>query len=374
MKIKEILQEANDRLQSPYDYIKSNSVPGAQYFGFNCIYAPEEILHAAGFVPVRLFGYFEGISGAEKYIPEHCCDFVKNMIAAFDSQIFDFFKSALFAFCCDTMQVAASIVSQRFDLNVFFINIPTRLYSDPSGKYLIEVLSVLKNEIEKKFKISIDDNALNKSLKIYRENDRLMLKLKNCYADNPGLISGSDYIALMHTVFFMPREEHNLLLNKFFHAAFLENAYQNRSKHAKKIIVAGFFQNNIRLLKQIESLGAIIVDDDLCEASRYLAVKTEINDNPLHGIADRIMSKFCPVKYKEGLDFADILIEKQKKTSAHGIIIFLPRYCEPQYMEYIATRYKLEKASVMFMAMETVGNEDKSLQAETRIEAFIENI
>ncbi len=146
MELKEILNKAHTITESPYDYIMANSVSdsmsGAKYFGFNCIYAPEEILHAAGFVPVRLFGLFKEINRAEKYIPAHCCELAKSIISAFDSKIFDFLKGALFPFCCDTMQVASNIISERFDLNVFFINIPARLSGEASLKYTAELFVV----------------------------------------------------------------------------------------------------------------------------------------------------------------------------------------------------------------------------------------
>ena len=94
----------------------------------------------------------------------------------------------------------------------------------------------------------------------------------------------------------------------------------------------------------------------------------------MEAVTDRLLSRFCPVKHKDGADFGDILIEKYRETGADGIVIFLLRYCDPQYMEYAATRYKLEDADIPFIVLEPEMTGTVSGQVETRLEAFFERI
>ena len=261
-----IIQEAYRILESPYDYLRSESRKGYRYFGFNCIYVPEEILHAAGFVPVRLFGSPEGIHASEKYIPGHCCEFTKGILSSFDRSVFDFLEGAAFGFCCDTMQVASNIVMERLHPNVLQVNVPTKLGSELTREYFLEETALFRSSIEERFNIRIEDEDLENSLKVYRENTRLLNRLKAFQVERPGSISGADRIALASAGFFMPRESHNELLEEVLQR--LENEKPDGIDLRKKIIISGFIHNNIRMLKQIEDLGVTVIDDDLCEGSR----------------------------------------------------------------------------------------------------------
>jgi benzoyl-CoA reductase/2-hydroxyglutaryl-CoA dehydratase subunit BcrC/BadD/HgdB len=385
MTAKEIIQETFEILKSPYDYVKLENDPDVRYFGFNCIYVPEEILHAAGFVPIRLFGCSDKISFAEKYIPSHCCELVRGMISGFDRNVFNFLEAAAFGFCCDTMQVASNIIMERFNVDIFEINVPAKLDHNFAKKYLIQEINEFRNAIENRFKVSLDKESLNQSLEIYQENNRLMLELKDISTMNPGLISGAARMCVQSLGSFIPKEAHNhklkTIIDWFRDESWRFEKQKQKQKQKKKkikikrVLAAGYIQNNMALLKEIEHLGVSICDDDLCEVSRCLTFEKESDKEPVDAIADRILSRFCPGKQKYGEDFADVLIKKYRKSCADGIIIFLPRFCDPQHLEYAATRYKLEQADVPFMIVDPTGIENILFgQIETRIEAFIEKI
>jgi len=46
--------------------------------GYFCSYAPEELIHAAGAVPFRIFGTRQNISLADAHLQSYCCSLVRG--------------------------------------------------------------------------------------------------------------------------------------------------------------------------------------------------------------------------------------------------------------------------------------------------------
>jgi len=142
----------------------------------------------------------------------------------------------------------------------------------------------------------------------------------------------------------------------------------------KRIILSGFLNNDIDLVRRIENLGVSIVDEDLCEGSRSLTSGKALDLAPTHIIADRILSRYCPVKSEFKMNYSELLIKKFRENAAEGIVIFLYRFCDPQYMEYAMAKPKLIDANIPTLVLEPVIGGDNFKQIETRLEAFIESI
>ncbi len=376
MKVKDVIKEAGSILTDPYGYIQDRSNGRERYIGYNCLFVPEEILHAAGFVPIRMLGKHSNPDTSGKYIPSQCCDFVKNLISSFDNRTFSFLEAAVFGFCCDTMQVTSSILKERRFLEVFQINSPTKLGGALARNYLIKEIDLFRRSMEERLKITITEEALYESIRIYQENDSLLRQLKDYRKTFSESLSGSDFLAALSMGYFIPREAHNAYLKKLLNALKTrsENFTQPAGDKKKRIILSGFLNNDIDLVRRIENLGVSIVDDDLCEGSRSLTSGKALDLIPTHITADRMLSRYCPVKSEFEMDYSEILIKKYKENAADGIVIFVFRFCDPQYMEYATARSKLKAANIPFILLEPVIGGDNFRQIETRLEAFIENI
>jgi benzoyl-CoA reductase/2-hydroxyglutaryl-CoA dehydratase subunit BcrC/BadD/HgdB len=372
----ELIKEARRIVTDPYGYIRGRSNGGQRYIGYNCLFVPEEVLHAAGFVPIRMLGKNNGLDTSAKYIPSQCCEFVKNLISSFDNSTLGFLEAAVFGFCCDTMQIASSILRERKLLEVFQVNIPTKFGGELSRRYLIKEIDLFRHAVEDRLNTRISERALYESIEIYQENARLLNQLKQFKRTYPESLSAADFLAVLSMGYFIPKEAHNTGLKEMLEA--LTTRYQDVAEavdHRKKrIILSGFLNNDIDLVERIENLGVSIVDEDLCEGSRYLTAHQTGELPPAHLIADRILSRYCPVKSEFKMDYSEILIKKYREAAADGIVIFIFRFCDPQYMEYAMARSGLEDANIPFIVLEPVIGGDNFKQIETRLEAFIENL
>ena len=208
MRADQLIEAAHRIVSDPYGSIRTRSKEKKRYIGYNCLFVPEEILHAAGFIPIRIFGKHKGLDTSEKYIPSQCCDFVKNLTSSFHSGTFSFLDAAVFGFCCDTMQVTSSILRERHLLEVFQVNIPTKIGGALARNYLIKEIDLFRRSMEERLEVSIAEEALYESIRVYQENDRLLRRLKDFKKAGSGFLSGADFLAVLSMGYFIPKEAH----------------------------------------------------------------------------------------------------------------------------------------------------------------------
>ena len=53
---------------------------GKKLFGYFCNYTPEELIYAAGFIPLRIRGSSENIELADAHLPSICCSFMRSAL------------------------------------------------------------------------------------------------------------------------------------------------------------------------------------------------------------------------------------------------------------------------------------------------------
>ena len=53
---------------------------GRKVFGYFCNYTPEEIVHAAGILPVRVRGSSENVDQADAHLPSFCCSYMRSAL------------------------------------------------------------------------------------------------------------------------------------------------------------------------------------------------------------------------------------------------------------------------------------------------------
>ena len=77
----ELLNRLIEASQNPYSSIReTKKKTGRKAVGYCCTYTPEEIIHAAGLLPVRLFGAKAGISRADAHLQAYSCSLVRGIL------------------------------------------------------------------------------------------------------------------------------------------------------------------------------------------------------------------------------------------------------------------------------------------------------
>ncbi|HQJ10185.1 MAG TPA: 2-hydroxyacyl-CoA dehydratase, partial [Deltaproteobacteria bacterium] len=70
------MENINDLIEisrNPIAYARTMKSSGRKIIGYFCSYMPEEIVHAAGLHPMRLFGTKGDTSPADRHLQSYCC-------------------------------------------------------------------------------------------------------------------------------------------------------------------------------------------------------------------------------------------------------------------------------------------------------------
>ena len=66
----------------PFAHAREAAAKGRKVAGYLCTYAPEEMLYAAGYLPIRVLGFSSGTQRADALIQSFSCSLVRAALDA----------------------------------------------------------------------------------------------------------------------------------------------------------------------------------------------------------------------------------------------------------------------------------------------------
>ena len=336
--------------------------PNLRAFGYLCTYAPVEILHAAGFAPIRLMQLSGQVALANAHLPSFACAPARAVTERLLSGQLDFLEGVLFGHTCDTMQCLADIwrmTAPRF--KVITCSMPTVLSQPSALGYLITELRHLAAVLESEFGTPVTDRVLRASIEHYNHQRSLLTEIyryRACFA-------AEQLWALTLAGTLLPVKEH---------CAFMEPLLQRAREAAcvdrdgPGVVLIGAVLDDPVIPHLVEELGGRVVGDDLCTGSRYFDSLAYETMEPFEALADRYLRRApCSAKLNTAYPRTERLLSLVRDTGAQGAIFVAPKFCDPHAFDYVA----LSEIQVPHLLVET--DVTVSLgQLRTRIQAFIE--
>jgi len=339
--------------------------PGRRAFGYFCTYAPLELLHSAGFAPVRLMQSSGAVRLADAHLPSFSCALARTTTERFLRGELDFLEGVLFAHTCDTLQCLADIWRMaKVHSQVPTFSLPTVLNGSASRNYLIEELRRLADELVVRFGTPVTENALRASIAVYNRQRRLLARLQLRVAQ----ITAQQMWSLTVAGMLMPVDEHCSLLESLLS----DKEAGKPGACAPGILLAGAVLDDALIPRLVDELGAFVAGDDLCTGSRYWDVLTDESLAGFDALAERYLRRVsCPAKYTDLAERAERLLGRVRATGARGVVFVLPKFCDPHAFDYVPLALALDREGIPHTRLET----DVTLpaaQVRTRLQAFVE--
>ncbi len=337
--------------------------------GVFCCCVPEEIIHAAGMLPVRVLGEPEETTEADLHFPTNVCPYCKS---CFDQALkgrYDYLDGLVIPNVCNMIRTMYGFCQLLLKAPyVHFLDVPQRLSND-GANFFAEELVRFKDSLEDFSGKQISNEALRHSIEVYNENRALLKKVYELRRRSPSLISGSEAQEVVISSMLMPKEQHNRLL-----AQLLERieARDDSPKQGVRLFISASILDNTDFLQLIEECGGIVVADDMPMGSRYFFGSVDSSDDPYRALADRYLNKIaCPRKMPpdDRLAFATKMM---KEADVKGAIIHNMRACDPHLYEYPLMREKIESEGLPVLFFRGEETETEMEQQRADIEAFIE--
>jgi bcr-type benzoyl-CoA reductase subunit C len=341
--------------------------PDHRAVGYTCTYVPEEIIHAAGFVPVRVRTTPQVPTHADVHLQSYTCALCRSALDQLLRGELHFLAGMVLAHTCDTMQALADLwaINAKPGSNwVETVMMPTNLVSPSARPYLIAELERFRASLAERSGRPTSDEALQASIALYNEKRHLLNRL-HALRDR---LTAAEFYSVVDAGAKMPIESYVPLL-----AELVENLESAPSRPGSpRVVLVGAVLDDPTLLDVLDELGARVTDDDLCTGSRSFAGLAAETGNPIAALADRALSRLpCPTKYQPESPRGAYLRHKVEEARADGVIFVLPKFCDPHAFDYVLVKPELEAAHVPILHLETEQTPTAG-QIHTRVQAFLE--
>lgn len=150
------------------------------------------------------------------------------------------------------------------------------------------------------------------------------------------------------------------------------------AKDAPRILIGGspIVWPNWKVPHIIESLGAIIVDDELCTASRTLINPTVVEENTYSGLLEAIADRYmypctCPC-FTPNNDRETNLLRKIKENKVDGVVFHVLKGCHLNSIDATRIKTLLKEEDIPLLILDSDYGDGDVGQLKIRIEAFLE--
>jgi benzoyl-CoA reductase/2-hydroxyglutaryl-CoA dehydratase subunit BcrC/BadD/HgdB len=361
--------------------IKTAREQGKKFVGFYCIFAPQELIVAAGAIPVTLCSTKEEpIADGEKYLPRNFCPLIKSSYGFAITGNCTFFNNSEFIIgetTCDGKK-------KMFELMAGFkptvvLEIPQSAKGEIQKQFWRSEVVRCKDEIEKRLGVTLTDEKLKAAIRDLNEQRGLMRELADINRAVPAPISGMDLLKVMWAKnFAFDSRAFNEKLRELIAELWKMEARGEGalSRSARRIIVTGVPTGvgAEKVIKLIEEAGASVVYLENCSGMKQYLHDVDIHESPLDAIADKYLLTPCSCM-SPNTGRLDLLTRLVKDFHADGIVDVTWIGCHTYNVESRVLGAHLSKqGSVPLLQIETDYSQGDTGQIRTRIEAFLEMV
>lgn len=306
--------------------------------GYLPIYFPREIIHAANGLPVGLLGAGDRkqIIKGDAYYQSYICHLPRGIIEmALDTNLHDF-DGFLFPAICDCVRNLSGMFKilkkGKFQQ---YVDYPQNFDTNIGGIFYRQELETVMNEMFRINGVRIDAERLNRAIRLYNQNRRLIETIYNIRQQFPWRLSAVETYYILRAGLTMTVEMHNEILEQI-----IEQISEERGEPMDniRVVVSGSFceQPPIGLIKSIEMAGCYIIDDDFMLGSRWIQgdIPAHTSD-PLGELTNAYInqSTFSSAYYDVGNPKGKRLVELVRKRNADGVVFCAASFCDPALLD-----------------------------------------
>ena len=374
MSINTLLDEFKVKAATPKQQLAEYKAQGKKVVGVLPYYAPEELVYAAGIVPMGIWGSnTKTISRAKEYCATFYCTIAQLALEMLLDGTMDGLDGIITPTICDTLRP----MSQNFrvamgdKMSVIFLAHPQNRFEDFGLQFTVDQYNHVKEELEKIAGRKITNDDIQNAIKVYNESRAARRKFVKLASEHCDVITPTKRSAVLKAFYFMLKDEYIAKLNEL-------NAELEKLPvcdwQGTKVVTSGIICDNPALLAAFEENNIAIAADDVAHESRSFRTDVPENADPMMALAQQ----FANIDYEVLLydpkssenrrgEFVANLV---KESGAQGLVLFMQQFCDPEEMEYPYLKKALQAADVPHIKLGIDQQMRDFGQARTAIQAF----
>jgi benzoyl-CoA reductase subunit C len=334
---------------------------GGLAIGFMPVWAPRELLHAQGALPVGLMGAGDDLEiiRGDAYYQSYICHIPRSTIELGLNGSLDCLDGVLFPATCDVIRNLSGIWRMRFPGKlVRYLDVPQDFDPAIGGAFLRHELRELANELAAQGAKPYDEESLRNSIALYNENRERVRELYELRKDLPWKIPTSELYLVLRAGSVLPVEEHNALLARY-RALVMADQERRPLDQARVLLVGSFCEAPpLGLIRTLERAGCYIVDDDLALALRWITKPISTEGDPLERLARSFLrdSIAGATRWSDAGEKEREVLDRVDRSGAEGVLYCAPSFCDPALLDQPMTQKALDQAGVPWTSFKYAEN------------------
>ena len=380
------LQDILTRCEQLFEDLDFNAVrqwkaaaPGRKAIGYMPIYVPREIVHAAGMLPVGIFGggdQLEVIQG-DAYYQSYICRIPRSTLELGLTGRLDCLDGMLFPSICDVIRNLSGMWQVLFkDKYVKYFDLPQNYDDSTGGSFYVREMETLRKDLSALGGNEISAAGLNASIAVYNENRKAVRELYAYRAQKPWQAPTSEVYLVLRAGCVLPPEEHTKLVRQYLAEA--EKQKRPQRDNARIILTGSFCeQPPLGLIKSIEMAGCYVVDDDFQLIHSWLLDEVPATGNPLEELSKAFLHRSASTasKYDEKkADKGQFMLRQVKTRGAEGVIFAAASFCDPALLERPMLQEILAKHKIPYTAFKYAENTGQMAPIREQAGTFADSI
>ena len=355
------------------------AVPGRKAIGYMPVYVPREIVYAAGMLPVGILGggdALEVIQG-DAYYQSYICRIPRSTIELGLTGRLNCLDGMLFPSICDVIRNLSGMWQILFkDKYVRYIDVPQNYDDAIGGKFYIEEMNVLREDLGRLRGAPITDAELNAAIVVYNANRAAIRDLYDYRAKKPWQAPTSELYLVQRAGMVLPPEEHTQIVRDYLKAT---EAAPRPMRDNARVVINGTFceQPPLALIKSIEMSGCYVVDDDFMLVARWLLDDVPADRDPLDELSKAFLHRSATTAAKYDArreDKGQYLLKQVKERGAEGVVFAAPSFCDPALLERPMLQDVLAKHKVPYTAFKYAENTGQMAPIREQAGTFADSI
>lgn len=374
MSIEVLLKDFAEVSAHPYRQIKEYKAQGKKVIGVLPYYAPEELVYAAGMVPMGIWGSNnKTISMAKEYCATFYCTIAQLALEMLLDGTLDDLDGLITPTICDTLRPMSQNfrVAMEGKLPCIFLAHPQQRKPAFGIQFTMDQYQHIKTELEKISGEPITDDALRNAIKVYNRSRAARREFVKLAGQHPDVVSAVNRSAVLRAAWFMEKPAHTEKLEEL-------NAELAKLPacdwKGKKVVTSGIICDNPKLLQIFDDNQIAIVADDVAHESRPIRVDAAETGDPMMALAQQFADQDYDIllydEFSSQNRRADFVVKQVKDSGAQGLVLFMQQFCDPEEMEYPYLKKALDAADIPHIKLGVDQQMRDFGQASTAIQAF----
>ena len=344
---------------------------GKPAVGLFPLFLSEELVYAAGYLPVGLWGGEDRFQLADKYLQSFACTIIRGNMELTMQGKYDFLRAILVPSQCDTLKcVCENMKVALHAVPILGVTIPHNRTIPAAMTQMLAEFDYLQEELAHLDKTGAKPCSLDEAFTVYEDWRAVMRDFIATAPNYLNTITPAVRHYLIKAAWFMDKADYTAQMRELLEAL---KAQPQETFTGTKLITTGIMIDAPNVLDLFADLGIAVADDMLCHESLQFRGESRTEGTTAEKIAGRLLDlQAASPLYEPGKPRGQLLAALAKQHGAAAVLFCLTKFCDPEAFDQPLVKQDLLDAGIPMLSIEIDQHVDSLGQLRTRIEGFLE--